>query len=147
MNIFIETDAGGGSGGTHRYWRVDSFVTPNGGIFDISEIQLFDAGSRVDASATVSVSPTPGLGTAPDVNDGNLSTRFGWFSPFGQVDYDFGAPQTVTAIKVGGFNNSTYYPSDLVVSYSDDGVSYTTQASISGLTFPGNNTLSGSIPI
>ncbi len=129
----------------HRYWRVVDISIPGGGLLEIGEWQLFNGASRVDASATLSSSSSPSFGSVADLKDGSVSTRVYWDestveNPAFWIKWDFGSAQTVDGTRFSGYDNSTRYPSGFTFQWSDDNSSWTTQRSVSGVSYPGNNT-------
>lgn len=138
----------------HRYWRINGFTTTNGEL-EISEIQFLVDGVDVNALMTKSTSTVPSTGTTAQLFDGNLATEAGFIAAnvpglyvmagFAVTPADW---QQVNGIKFGGFTDSTKYPLGFTLQYSDDGaVTWHTVASVTGLVYPGNNTMSAEIPV
>lgn len=89
-----------------RYWRVVGVETYAGGALELSELQLYGGGSRVDASATLSCSHTPTAGALANLKDNDAATtcRFdaaavasGGF----YLAWDFGSDTTVDGVRLG----------------------------------------------
>lgn len=142
---------GGGGGGTHRYWRIQSIMMNGAGNnWELNEFQLL-SGSTVLSAPIVTASAAPAGGNIAALSDQNSSGSLGNvnFSSLSglTISWDFGRSVQVDGIKLGAYDNSTRYPSGLTLQYSDDGSSWTSQGSVSGLSYPGNNTLSAFIAI
>lgn len=134
--------------GEHRYWRIKDIQT-GGGFLEISELRLFVGGDDVTAfaSKTSSHVPTEALS---NLFDGLLNTRCYWPEATVEggsfwIEFDFGANQErpVDGVKQGGFDTSSRYMHAFTLEYSDDGSTWFSAGSKSGLTYPGNYTLSG----
>ena len=136
---------GGGTPTAHRYWRLKGFQV-DGSFLELARIQMF-IGAVLQLNV-ISASNSP---TSPtNLVDNNLSNSNSWSAATVEtsgfwIKYDFAAPVTVDAIKLGGFDNSTRYPTQVRLQYSDDDSAWTTLGSASGLSYPGNNTLSAAI--
>ncbi len=135
--------------GAHRYWRIVDITIPGGGFFEISEIRVFENSVDVTADATKTSSSAPGFGSLSHLFDNNLSTRPWWTEAIAedpafwiQLDFGFGGDRAIDGLKQGGFDNSLRYMSGFSVEHSDNGTDWTLFATKSGLTYPGNNTLS-----
>jgi hypothetical protein len=135
------------AGGAHRYWRIKSINLPGGTHLEISEVRLFELGADVTASATKTSSDAPDFGALSELFDSNLTTRPFWVAATAEgagfyLHFDFGSNVAVDGLKQGGFDTSNRYMESFGVEYSDDNVFWVPFASKSGLTYPGNNTLS-----
>jgi hypothetical protein len=129
-----------------RYWRISSVSVP-GSFLEISELQFFKDTTQRTGTLTSSSAPTLALS---NLNDGSLSTRCYWTSSVAEnaafwVQIDLSTAQSVNGIKQGGFDNNTRYMDAVTLQYSSDGSSWTAYGSASGLSYPGNNTLSSLI--
>ena len=88
-----------------RYWRIVGIETYAGGDLELSELHLFGASGRVDATATLTSTIAPTAGTLAALQDDNLGTtcRFAAAavraSGFALV-WDFGAGNTAAAMGV-----------------------------------------------
>lgn len=138
-------ESGGGSE-SHRYWRFTSLTVP-GDYLEISELQLLVGASVYSAGVTPTFSDSAGGDGAGALTDGLLNTRNFWTQAVAQgggfyIQFDLGVARGVNGVKQGGFDTSTRYMSGFSLQYSDDASSWTTLGSKSGLTYPGNNTLS-----
>ena len=135
--------------GSARYWRVNS-LTVSGLYLEISELQFFNGATQ--RTGTLTASSTPASGLVSNLNDGNLSTRCYWDASVANngsfwIQMDLGSAQLVNGIKQGGFDTSNRYMSAFTLQYSSDASSWTTLGSASGLSYPGNNTLSALITV
>lgn len=141
-------DVSGGGATYHRYWRVINIVIPGGGFFEISEFQMFSGG--VTPFPQISSSDAPVGGAITLLFDGSLSTRNNWSDTVAEagtfwIKFDFGGVAEIDGLKIGAYDDSSRYPSQATLQYSDDNSSWTTLSSQSGFSYPGNNTLSGLI--
>lgn len=130
---------------SHRYWRVKNIVIPGGGYLEISEWQLFNGTTRVDAGATMSSSVAPGFGALSSLVDNDTGTRCWWTEVVAEgagfwIEWDLGTPTDVTGLKFAGFDTSNRYPSDFTVEWSDNDTDWTLFGSVSGVAYPGNMT-------
>lgn len=149
LNPFRFGGGGGGGAGAHRYWRYKNILIP-GGLLEISELRLYAGGSAIDGSATITSSSLASFGSPTSLIDSDLFTRCYWTdavveNPAFWIKIDLGSAIAPDAIRIGGFDESNRYPSDIEVEYSDDDSSWTSQQVFSGLTYPGNHTLSGNL--
>ncbi len=139
--------------GDHRYWRIKSLSIPDGSFLEISELQLWGNDSGVSASlngsATITASTNPDFfGSFSSLIDGFNNTRCIWNKGTAEnagfsIKWDFGGtPRSPTGWKQCGFDTSTRYISAATWEWSDDNSSWTTAKSFSGLSYPGNETLS-----
>ncbi|GAB1266743.1 discoidin domain-containing protein [Aurantivibrio infirmus] len=142
--------SGGGGGGTvsaHQYWRING-MTVNDLYLELSELELSlvdDTNLNSLATVTTSNAPNGGVG---NVLDGNLTSRAWWYSSDTNtaafyIQWDFGgSPQAVAQVRQAGYDNSARFMTEFSLQYSDDGVTWTTQSTQTGLTYPGNYTYS-----
>jgi hypothetical protein len=141
----------------HRYWSISGVTTGGGGTgnLELSEFNVFESGSPVGASAAVidnarHANNQPSyIGSIANWTDGNLSNRYGWFAADAQqaswryrFDFGTGVYKEITGVKQGGYDTASNFAAAFSLSYSDDGLNWTVFGSKSGLTYPGNNTLS-----
>lgn len=138
----------GSSGPTDpAYWRIGGLQVATT-IFEVSEIQLYVGAVNVNGNATKSATyPEAADQAFSKLFDGSLLTRSYWTGNVAEaadfyVIWHFPAGALVDGVKMGGWDTAGRYPTDFTLQYSDDGVSYTTAFSKTGLTYPGNNTLS-----
>ncbi|GAB1266732.1 hypothetical protein [Aurantivibrio infirmus] len=135
---------GGGSGGAHRFWRINT-IQLGASLLEISEIELSLAdNSSLNSLATITFSS----GNAAPLHDNNVNSNYWWeasvvTAPGFYMQWDFGAtPQAVSKVRQAGFDNATRYIQGFSLQYSDDGINWTTQGAQSGLIYPGNHTYS-----
>lgn len=139
----------------HRYWRINGITTGSSGTgnLELSEFDIFESGVAKGSTATksfeLSTNQTPYIGAVANWTDNNLSNRFGWFAADAQhatwqYRFDFGAGNylVIDGAKQGGFDTAANFAAAFTLQYSDDGANWTTLGSKSGLSYPGNNTLS-----
>jgi hypothetical protein len=144
---------GVGSGGSspHRYWRIIDIECPDAppGYFEISEIQVLELDVNVTGDATKTSSSAPDtIGTLADLFDGNLSSRAAWTLVVAEdaafwIKFDFaGGDVAVDGVKQGGYDNPGRYMQEFTLQWSNNDSDWTTLGTKTGLTYPGNNTLS-----
>jgi hypothetical protein len=140
-----------GTASKHRYWRLTNW-TGLSGFLEISEIQWVNSGLKHTTVFTAqSVAGANSHGSDPSfLKDGSLTTWLGWGDttaedPAFWIKVDLREAAAVDAIKLGASNVSANHPTQVTLQYSDNDTTWATAGSATGLTFPGNNTLSGSI--
>lgn len=149
MALGQQPAAGGGGGyGAHRYWRIRQMVTLIT-YLEVSEVQFHDADGRV--AGTLTASSAPDFGSVSDLNDNDLGTRCFWNATTTEdagfwIAIDLGSAVDIHGVRLGGYDTEGRYPDGInFFEYSDNGSDWTDLGSVSGLTYPGNNTLSGLI--
>lgn len=137
----------------YRYWRINSITISGGTYFEVSEIQLYVGGTQ-QTGATLTSSDTPfgPNGNSSDLAylvDGDLHTGAYWTTATATggsfwLKFDFGAgnEKAIDGVKIGGFDTANRFPTGFTLQYSSDNSSWTTLGSKSGLSYPGNYTLS-----
>jgi len=93
---------------------------------------------------TASTAPTNSLDF---LTDNDTATRCYWDASTAEdsafwIQYQFGTAQAVDGVKQAGFDTSDRYMAGFTLQWSDNGSTWTTLGSKSGLSYPGNNTLS-----
>lgn len=143
--------------GSHRYWRIAAGFTLGGGgsNFGVTEIQLFYNGTDQTIAFISQGIPSGGIEYAQRLVDG--ATGSGFASAYTAavftdsafyLRFDLrGSPAAIDTLKFAARDEASRYPTSFVFQYSDDGSSWTTQATISGLSYPGNDTLSAGIDV
>jgi hypothetical protein len=148
--------------GAYAFWRLHAMTTPNGTKVQVSEIQLIGAdGSTIvseDVPPTTNLSFNDGAGlTAANMVDNDLTTGSettatdpGTFATC-HLQWELDYPAALAGFKQGGspaaLGGLTYYLTDCTLSGSEDGDTFATVETFSGLTFPGLGTLSSLYPI
>jgi len=139
----------------HNMWRVTGITSTNGAL-EISELQFLEDGVNVTGDRTAqAVSPAVSSGASANLYDGNLATEAGWIAasvPTLTIGVTWNttpaARVNINGIKIGGFTDSTKYPLGFTLEYSDDGgATWHSAGAVTGLVYPGNNTLSALIPV
>ena len=128
-----------------RYWRMRDMTVSSGDYLEVSEIQLHSTSGNENGNATLSASTNPDAPyTVSQIADGNLSSRAFWSSITGlSITWDFGgSPVSIVGVKFGGYDNSSRCPTGCVVESSSDNSNWDIIGTLSGLSYPGNNTLS-----
>jgi len=145
LRSIVAMMGGSGGGDGPRYWRVTSIQT-DGGFLEISELQMLED-SVVSAPATVTYS----IGTDNgELYDGNLTTRVFWAEVDVEVgesfwikfDFGPGAGKNINGVKQGGYDNSLRHMHEFTLQWSSNDSDWTPLGTKTGLTYPGNNTLS-----
>lgn len=133
--------------GEHRYWRIKD-ITTGASYLEISELQVFDGEINITSLATKTSSHVP-IESFSNLFDGLLNTRCYWTeaiveggSFWIQFDFGLGFERSINGVKQGGFDTSGRHMHAFTLEYSDDGSTWFSAGSKSGLTYPGNNTLS-----
>lgn len=141
LNPYRFASAGGGSG--HRYWRW-SGISLTGSYLEISELRVVDAaGTRY--GATMTSSAAPGYASAQELADSDTHSRTYWAASTAEdsgfwIQADLGSAQPVAGMQMASYDTSDRYPSELTLQWSDDGSSWTTFGTWTGLTYPGDKT-------
>jgi hypothetical protein len=130
-----------------RYWRIKSISVP-GAFLEISEVQFCAGGTR--QTGTLASSDVPVGGSITDLNDNVLTTRCYWDNAVAVaagfwIRMDLGSVKVIDGIKLGGFDTTNRYPTAFTLEKSTDNSIWTAVGSVSGLSYPGNNTLSSTI--
>lgn len=125
-----------------RYWRVAGFETYGDEELELSEIQLWAEGARVDASATVTALVAPTSGSLSTLLDNTLSAVASWprasyFAPGFGIKWDFGSATAVDRVRLGAGNTKLTFPYTLTLQQSSDGTTWTPVAASDTITYPG----------
>lgn len=133
-----------------RYIRFRQITSSD--YFDISELQVFEGGTQ--RVGTISATSAPFLGSLENLTNGLLTERAAWYSNTASaadfaVVFDFGAGNSyaIDGFKQGGFDAAGRQIQSATVEYSQDGAQWYLLKTLSGLAYPGNNTLSNLIPL
>lgn len=130
----------------HRYWRASNLTPYGGSTVELSEFWLLNGGTRVDAPATLTSSIAPVSGTLSSLRDNNTVTATS-LARGTVLTWDFGgSPADVTDIRVGSTLSTAAFLATAVLSWSEDGVAWTTLSSFIGIAWPGVRGLTTSWP-
>lgn len=127
-----------------RYWRINAVTVP-GTFLELSELQFLSGSTVFSGTFTSNVAPTNPIAR---LSDGLLNASCYWTQAQAQdsgfyIQLDLGSsPGIVDGVKQGGFDTSTRTMTAFTLQYSSNGTDWTTKGSKSGLSYPGNNTLS-----
>ena len=133
--------------GPKLYWRVSNIVT-SATTLEISELRFFVGAADVTGDGTMSSSSAPSPGTLANLVDGSTGTRAYWGSTSGlTIKMTFATNQEISALKLGSFDDSPRFPTDITLEYSTDDASWTAAGTATGISWPGVRTLSGAISI
>lgn len=94
---------------------------------------------------TFTSSVAPDFSTLSVLQDGNLGSRCYWTaanaeSPTFWVQFQYTTAEAIDGVAYGGFDDSTRYPTGSVLSWSDDGTTWTTVGEVV-TTYPGNGVM------
>lgn len=144
----------------HALWRITSLtIGSSGTLLEISELQLFSNGGTVNQNnfALKTSSHVPASDPANPLSylfDGNLSTKPNWTKAVAEqgtsfwIKWDFGgvspsSTANIDGVKQGGGDDPQRSLRSFSLQYFDDELgTWLTKFSKSGLTHPGNSTLS-----
>ena len=109
---------------------------------ELSEFHLLAGTTRVDAVAALTASAAPSVGAVSDLQDDALGTVVLWSDPATvrllSLQWDFGSsPQDVTDIRLGSAVSPVRFALSVRVDFSDDGATWFTYTTFSGITWPG----------
>lgn len=128
----------------HRFWRLTGICTGGNGTLALSEARLYEAGALADSSATLTATMAPATGVMSSLRDEESSDMVTWpYTVYSQPGFalvwDFGSGFGVdaAALRLGAGSAESTFPLDLVLQYSEDGLSWTTFESYTGVGFPG----------
>ncbi len=127
-----------------RYWRIVGIETYAGGDLELSELHLYGASGRLDATATLTSTITPTAGTLAALQDDNLGTpcrfaaaavRAGGFA----LAWDFGAGNTANAVgvRLGASVSQAEFMARCTLHYSTDGAQWVWFGDFSRYAWPG----------
>lgn len=133
-------------GDPHLFWRVTNISVP-GSLLEIAELQMLIGPSVVSEGQTYDSETVPNFNFILAIFNGVLSDRCYWDAsvvedPDFWIEVEFGSPVAIDGVRQAGFDTSSRYMDAFTLEYSDDGSTWFEYGSKSGLTYPGNNTLS-----
>ena len=129
-----------------RYWRVVGLQSIAGGALELSAFHLYLAGSRVDASATLTCTVPPSSGAVANLQDNDTATVCRWLdisAPGFALVWDFGVgvTQEVLALRLGAGALHAEWLDSLTLQSSSDGILWATWGCNVAFTWPGAGTL------
>ncbi len=127
-----------------RYWRVVGVETYAGGDLELSELHLYGASGRLDATATLTSTVAPTAGTLAALQDDNHGTtcrfaaaavRAGGFA----IAWDFGAGNTADSVglRLGASADQSAFMAGCTLQYSTDGAQWQLLAEFARYAWPG----------
>ena len=130
-----------------RYWRIVGLETYAGGDLELSELHLYGASGRLDATATLTSTIAPTAGTLAALQDDNLGTtcrfaaaavRAGGFA----IAWDFGAGNTSDALglRLGAATHKAEFMSSGTLQYLEGGV-WVSLSSFGRFPWPGSSAM------
>lgn len=123
---------------SHRYWRIANISAAGRGALELSEFQLLDGTTRVDAAATITSNIAPTSGALSSLKDNSLASVVAWASASGlSIDFDCGSAVEVNNFRMGAAGDAKRFPSSLSLQWSDDGTSYATMRQGDYYSWPG----------
>jgi len=135
-----------------RYWRLVNIDVPTAGSFlEISEFEFYEfdkAASNSEATVTAQTNPDVS-GTLSQLVDNDTSTRPIWNKSTAEnasfwIEWDFGIgnEKQIIYARQAGYSDSGRFMEGFEVEYSDDGATWTSLVTQSGLSYPGHQTYS-----
>lgn len=133
---------GGGGGGVaaapHRYWRIYITAIPLGGVPTIAELELrANAGDQDQTPGGFVTANSATWGAAANAVDNNLATYWGGNTMPGWLACTFNSPVAVNEVVITARNDLNAAQSQTATAFevqsSDDGTTWTTEWSESGL--------------
>lgn len=127
-----------------RYWRAICVEAYDGADLDISELQLYNNGTRIDVGATLTASIAPVSGAVSSLQDGSAAVGVVWDRASVQsagfaLYFDLGAGITadVDAVRAGAGASKSTMISSLVLQSSTDGLTYEGNLQVGRFPWPG----------
>lgn len=137
-----------------RYWKLAGVETFGGQALELSEVQLYAFGARVDAAITMTCSHAPVSGSLANLQDANTASicRFSAEavrSPGFAMFWDFGGTSPdVSQFRLGSSALKAEYVALADLYYSSNGYDWTLAAMAAGmLSWPGANTMAPVDPL
>lgn len=127
-----------------RYWRAVGFRPYSGDALELSELHLYAVGARVDAAAAITCPLTPSSGSLSALQDNSTATVCRWASATANgfaLVWDFGAPQSVDAVRLGAGASNAEYPAHMTLQYSADAITWETLGDFGRFLWPGAGAL------
>ena len=124
-----------------RYWRAVGLQPYSGTALELSALQRYLSGARVDATATLTSTIAPTAGTLAALQDNDTATvcRFADVTAPGfALVWDFGSgnAQDVRAVRLGASTLQAEFLERVTLQYSSDGVALSLNPAV-GLYFVG----------
>jgi hypothetical protein len=149
---FPETPAAG----FHRFWRINTASVNGGARTQISEVEFRATsggadqatGGRAWAANSDAVTTAHKDPTLIDTLgfDNNTGTESVVFTTTGVLGYCFPSPVEVQEVLITGSANTTRCPNTFKIQSSDDGVTWTDEKSLSGVTWTATETKTYAVP-
>jgi hypothetical protein len=131
-----------------RFWRAVGLETYAGGDLEITELQLYENGVRVDAAATLTCTAAPLTGALTDLKDGLTSAAVRYSAaavaaPSFSLVWDFGVGVTkdIDGVRLGASTNASLFLGALTLQPSADGVTWSDGVAFGWISYPGNASL------
>lgn len=130
----------------HRYWRIANILAANSRAVELTELQLLDGVTRVDAGSTFTSNVAPTSGVLANLQDGSpgLSVRWDVAADL-RFDWDLGSAVEVNNFRMGSGANASMFPSTLSLLWSDDGVTYSVHRQGDYYSFPGSHSMTPNV--
>lgn len=105
----------------HKFWRALRMQASGAGTLELSEFQLYNGASRVDASATLTSSVAPTSGSLANLHDDSTTTGAYWSSGGEDVilQWEFASKTNVDGIVLGSRTTASRYPGVVVLQGGD----------------------------
>ncbi|CAN5857436.1 hypothetical protein BH11PSE13_BH11PSE13_12100 [soil metagenome] len=131
----------------HRYWRLSSLTTLAGaGELELTEVQLLNDTTRVDAAITLTASIAPASGSLSTLQDNSAAgTSCKWPTAKGLAFYwDMGSAVNACNFLLGSGDSAVKFVMQAALFWSDDNINWTQYVALSCVLWPGPRSLTGS---
>ena len=135
-----------------RYWRIVGIETYAGGDLELSELHLYGASGRLDATATLTSTVAPAAGALAALQDGNLATtcrfagaavRSGGFALV--WDFGIGGAADVIGVRPGSAAGPDVFLGGFTLQYRSEGEPWTSLTAYGGIQYPGDFVMGGQL--
>lgn len=123
---------------SHRYWRLVGLRPAAGNAVELSEVQLLDDVSRVDAGIALTCSKAPVSGSLSGLQDDLAAGGVVWSDWRGLAFvWDMGTAVRVNNFLLGAGAVRSRFPLMASLEYSDDGTAWRPEVSATTILWPG----------
>lgn len=128
-----------------KFWRFVGFETYGAGAMTLTEAQLYDGATRVDASAAITCTVAPITGVVANLADGSTATSASWGassrkSPGFAIEWEFATAVNISGARIGSVTRDEF-PFKFIVQWSDNGTAWTHHVTVDGIAYAGDATL------
>lgn len=171
-HVLMAWDLAATSTVTARYFRAKNFTFAASDFLELGQFELLTGSTVVNLPSGVGPAPwttitssfAPAFGGTPlgNLNDQSGSTyspiltnttvwtRANAIDPTFYIQFDLGGAKLIDGLRLGGGSAgdpSNRYPTAFDLQYSTDGISWAPLTSFTGMTYPGDSTLSAIKPV